>query len=576
MIHAHLDLIQNREITTSSINVHPTTPAFILPILIHIPGNPHGCEWGNMSWGHVTSRDLVQWSKVCSQPALKPDTDYDKEGVFTGCFVPVVGDDENLTVVYSSVRKLPFHWSTPPYPRNAAGISIATSTDGGVSWMKSLKNPVLQGEPQDIQVTGFRDPYIALWPALDDLRGTKENFFYALVSGGIESCGPTTFLYAIPKSDIRSWEYLGPLVDLPARFSPSNSSEVSFGLNWECTNFMSFEESGTVRHFLIIGAEGDVERSHLRDGSLKRTVRQQLWMCGDLINHDDGIKMKYRYGGILDHGSYYAANSFHDPRSGKRIVHGWIPEEDCTSEFATAKGWNGSLALPREVFLLSIPGASRALRTPLSELAYVEAKRNDNGLYDILTLGIKPLDELKKLRESSSHVTNLSDVSLYSRPNSETIANIATPTWELETTVRLPEDFKSFALAVRRKDTQAFLFEIVFSPEDETITVGRWHSDPAGPFNDCPEKGSFTLFTTKDPQTSELELEELRLRIFSDGDILEVFANDRFALATMVYHDCEEGETEIVLSMIGSTGEAVVRGFSLWDGITSEKSFVPC
>ncbi|OAL44926.1 Arabinanase/levansucrase/invertase [Pyrenochaeta sp. DS3sAY3a] len=538
--------------------------------------NPHGCEWGNMSWGHVTSRDLVQWSKVRSEPALKPDMDYDKDGVFTGCFVPVVGDDENLTVVYSSVRKLPFHWSTPPYPRNAAGISIATSSDGGVSWKKLPNNPVLQGEPKDVQVTGFRDPYIALWPALDNLRGAKESCFYTLVSGGFESCGPTTFLYAISKSDVGSWEYLGPLVDLPARFSPSNSPEVNFGLNWECTNFMSFEESGNVRHFLIIGAEGDVERSHLRDGSLKRTVRQQLWMCGDLDNHDDGIRMNYKYGGILDHGSYYAANSFHDPRSGKRIVHGWIPEEDCTSEFATGKGWNGSLALPREVFLLSIPGASRALRTPLSDLADVEASRNENGLYDLLTLGVKPLEDLKTIRESSSHVTNLNDISFYSGSNSETIATIATPAWELESAIRLPEDCKSFALAVRRKDTQKILFEIVFSPENETITIHRRHSDPSGPFNDCPEIGSFTLFEIKDPQTSELKFEELRLRVFSDGDILEVFANDRFALATMVYREFEGEEFEIVPSMVGSTGEAVLSAFSLWDGIASTKSFVTC
>jgi hypothetical protein len=31
---------------------------------------------------------------------------------------------------------LPFHWSTPPYPRDAAGLAIAESRDNGRTWTK--------------------------------------------------------------------------------------------------------------------------------------------------------------------------------------------------------------------------------------------------------------------------------------------------------------------------------------------------------------------------------------------------------------------------------------------------------
>lgn len=545
-----------------------------------LAGNLFGCEWGNMSWGHVTSRNLISWTKMLTQPALKPDQPYDQDGVFTGCFVQQSEpEDDRLVVCYSSVRKLPFHWSTPPYPRNAAGIAIATSTDGGKTWTKSAKNPILEGEPPEVRVTGFRDPYIAPWYALDQLRNTKGDHLYALVSGGIEGMGPTTFIYTMDRSDITHWEYLGPLVNLPQTFSPSGTCEANFGMNWECTNFMTLGEGSDERHFLIIGAEGDVERRHIAERelssrSLTRTVRQQLWMCGDLNKKAEAIKFDYRYGGILDHGSYYAANSFHDPRLGKRIVHGWIPEEDCTTDFANAKGWNGSLALPREVFLLSIRNVVTALHTRVSELSFAEAKENERGSWDLLTLGVKPLEELKSLRERSKHVAKLENVLIVAEQRSTALAILGTPHWELEATVCFSPHCQTFALEISRLETASTRFKFEFSLEHETITIHRHHSGPSGAFNSCPEQGPFTLFAMQGSETEQGQPEELKLRIFVDGDIVEVFANDRFALATMVYSDYDSGSTTIVPSVTGTGGEATFVEMNVWDGLDSSTPFV--
>src|SRR5687767_8231479 len=44
--------------------------------------NPLGTEWGNMSWGHAVSADLVTWEEL---PVAIPFTD--AEEVFTGCIV---------------------------------------------------------------------------------------------------------------------------------------------------------------------------------------------------------------------------------------------------------------------------------------------------------------------------------------------------------------------------------------------------------------------------------------------------------------------------------------------------------
>ena len=44
--------------------------------------NPFGATWGNMSWGHARTKDLVHWERL--PVALFPDMPYDRAGVFSG------------------------------------------------------------------------------------------------------------------------------------------------------------------------------------------------------------------------------------------------------------------------------------------------------------------------------------------------------------------------------------------------------------------------------------------------------------------------------------------------------------
>jgi len=543
-------------------------------------GNPHSCEWGNMSWGHATSRDSLHWTRMPKQPALEPDQTYDCDGVFTGCFIPPPSiKSDQLTVCYSSVCKLPFHWYTLPYQRDAAGIALATSTDGGMTWTKSPKNPVLRGAPPGLDVTGFRDPYVAPWPALDKLRGSADANLYALVSGGIRGIGPTTFLYVVRQDNPIDWEYLGPLIALPERFCPSKTLEANFGMNWECTNFMTLGDGSCLRHFLVLGAEGDVERSHVTaidppDGAISRTVRQQLWMCGGLQKTNDRTEMIYKYGGFLDHGSYYAANSFHDPQSGNRVVHGWIPEEDCTPQFAAEKGWNGSLALPREVFLLTIPNVIKSLKTSLGKLPSIEAEEHNHGFWVIRTLGIKPLEQLKSLRGHCTSSMESGRIPIPALHYAKSIVTFSKPSWELEANIQLGEDCQAFTLDVRDRDSFLTRFRFVFDLEHETMTLYRQHAGLSGSFNGHPERGHFTLFYTHDPASGKLVLEPLRLRIFLDADVLEVFANERFALATMVYLDQNRRLMDVVPSVIQAAEASVTAEIRAWEGFESLMSRV--
>ncbi|KAK3055083.1 hypothetical protein LTS18_011923, partial [Coniosporium uncinatum] len=304
--------------------------------------NPHDNNWGNISWAHATSPDLVSWT-IDEKPCLSPDTLYDRRGVFTGCLLNA--DDGWLVYVYTSVSALPIHY-TLDYRRGCESLSLAASRDNGNTWFKYPSNPVLPGPPEGVEVTGFRDPFVAPWPAMSRLLGRDERrSMYGTISGGIRDQTPTLFLYSIDTRSIHKWDYLGQLVDLGQNFRPSKWSG-DLGKNWEVTNFLTLYDDNAAsvsRNFLVMGVEGvqaanSLNKEEEKEGKQheakdtlkapKRTLRNQLWMCGNLQKkHDDPtssttkINMTYNYGGYLDHGCLYAANSFHDPVSSAQIYY---------------------------------------------------------------------------------------------------------------------------------------------------------------------------------------------------------------------------------------------------------------
>jgi beta-fructofuranosidase len=497
---------------------------------------PHSHRWDRIAWGHATSRDLVRWEHdsgdvsrgtgaLTQTPALRPDTAYDKEGVFTGCFWPAGPRGEPaLSVFYTNVCAVPIHYSKP-YIRGCEGLALATSTDGR-TWTKHTANPILPEEPAGLDVTGFRDPYVAPWAAMDRARGT-EGRLYGFISGGIRGEGPRVFLYDVDPADLTRWTYLRPLA-----FEGGGRWGGDLGRNIECTNFMTLA-CGVEREVVVTGSEGGAPRP--RGGE----PHYGPWMMGTL----EGGEFATTAAGMVDWGGLYAFNTF--LHEGRRILWGWLVEEDLPEPIRAERGWTGCLGVPRELFLASYAGVTGTLKSQIADVGSFETLPSG----EVITVGIRPLAEFAALRGPRIPPVQENGSRFRFDGQLACVINLM---------VQVTDETDEVALHVRV--SEGGRVSIVFHPQDEVIKVYREQSNAHPDIVKSTEEGPFTLLRSP-------EIERLRMTVLLDGDVIEVFANERFALATRAY-----SPPEATGVLYEHKGRAQVELIELWEMRSAESS----
>ncbi|MBQ4591686.1 MAG: glycoside hydrolase family 32 protein [Clostridia bacterium] len=100
--------------------------------------NPMSWNWGNMTWGHAVSSDLVHWDEIGDE--LYPD----KFGtMFSGSAVC----DERNVAGFGEGALLLFYTAAGDHSEMSRGVAfsqcLAYSTDGGETFTKYEKNPII-------------------------------------------------------------------------------------------------------------------------------------------------------------------------------------------------------------------------------------------------------------------------------------------------------------------------------------------------------------------------------------------------------------------------------------------------
>ena len=294
--------------------------------------NPYGYDWGNMSWGHAVSKDLMHWEQ--KEVAMYTDA---SGAIFSGCGVI---DRYNTTGFFDE--------STPPgarmvliYSYNGGDTSqgtqrqaLAYSKDNGETWIKYEGNPVLPN-PGNMYGNGFRDPKV-LW--LEDDSYENGGIWLLIAAGGRARL--------FTSEDLIHWEHNSDLF-----CKDENGNDIP--LESECPDLFPLQLEGTSTIKWVYTGSG------------------KFFVVGDLEKNAEGkyvfVPETAQIPMVNSASRLYATQSYFNDPQGRRLLVSWV--RDLTTAAALeseGKVWNGMYTIPM-VAKLYKEGDAYRLTTELPE-----------------------------------------------------------------------------------------------------------------------------------------------------------------------------------------------------------------
>jgi len=278
--------------------------------------NPFGINWGNMTWGHAVSADLIHWRQLPN--AIEPD---ELGTIFSGSAVVdwnntsgfQTGKENVLVAFYTSAGK-----HAPV--RKPFTQSIAYSNDRGRTWVKYKGNPIIGNMKDDDN----RDPKV-IWH-----EPTKRWIMALFLDAGDEFA-------LLSSEDLKKWQVLQYLM-LPG--------------SRECPDFFELPVDGDPAntHWVFWGADG-------------------RYLRGSFDGHEFTAQSEPLESSV---GNFYAAQTWSDiPKSdGRRIQIAWMAK----GKFPDMP-FNQQMSIPCELTLRTFPEGIRLCRVPVREIKKLRGKR---------------------------------------------------------------------------------------------------------------------------------------------------------------------------------------------------------
>ncbi|UVJ40753.1 glycoside hydrolase family 32 protein [Arthrobacter sp. CJ23] len=456
--------------------------------------NPRGNSWGNMSWGHSTSTDLVHWTQ---QPvALEAGAG---EEIFSGAMVMDTGnasglgtkDNPPMVALYTSA-----YGKGGALPEGSQAQSVAYSLDHGTTWSKYQGNPVLSLNPAS---KNFRDPKITWY---------EPGGYWVMTTVVADA----QVIKLFKSTDLLHWDFLSDFSGVGAQ-----------GGLWEVPELvhMDVEGSGGLRKWVMLLS--------INPGGIAGGSGMQYF-----VGEFDGTRFTAENATApgapltdsqwLDRGAdYYAANSISGAPGGKPVLLGWMGNWDYAQSVPTTP-WRGAMAIPRELTLVD-GGQRLELRSAIAGAAATALTGSRSG--EVHGKNLTVADSAQSLGEGFGGRSQLLDVELDASGAAEAglvlrgPAGSSTGNGSTGSGLRISYNTSTQTLKVDRSKAGTSNFSEKFSP---------YHQAPVAPIEG-----------------------KLRLRILLDASSVEVFAGDGSVVITDTFFPAWEDTVSSVFSTGGTT-----------------------
>ena len=269
--------------------------------------NPYSALWGNLTWGHSISYDLVNW--VHLELALNPTDPFDINGVYSGS-TTILPEGEPV-ILYTGLDSKSRELQNLAVPKNVSDPLLR-------EWIKSPHNPLMTAT-NGIDEYNFRDPTTA-WQGPDKA--------WRILVGGLINGRGTVLLYR--SRDFVNWT----MSQTP--FHSTNKPGM-----WECPDFYP----------VSISSKDGIETS-VQNADTKHVLKisfqdngNDYYIMGKYVPETDTYLVETDFldevsDSRYDYGIFYASKTFFDAAKKRRILWAWIKESDSLSA-AVEKGWSG-------------------------------------------------------------------------------------------------------------------------------------------------------------------------------------------------------------------------------------------
>lgn len=314
--------------------------------------NPFGAAWGNMSWGHAVSEDLIHWTEL--DVAIPSDPD-NLGYIFSGSTVVDVQNSSGLqSTEHPPLVALYTNHSTD----NVQMQSIAVSTDGGVYWQKYRGNPVIPNPG----IKDFRDPKV-FWHA------ASEKWIMILAAG--------QNIKFYQSDNLIGWQFV-------SCFGEDQGCHLG---EWECPDLFELPTTnGQSKWVLLVSINPGGPNS----GSGTQYFIGNFDGSHFNAEHDDVRWLDFgpdNYAGVTWDGLQQFEN--------RRIYVAWMSNWSYASELPTSP-WRGAMTIPRELRLQQCGSEYLISSAPVREIEALLKNIVSIESTDTLTAGL-PSDKAYRI-----------------------------------------------------------------------------------------------------------------------------------------------------------------------------------